>query len=209
MVVKKKSANSKIWLQAHFKDQYVVQAKKINYVLVLGLNLMKYKKINKILYSCITVVDLGAAPGSWSQYVSTKIGSKGRIIACDILPMHPLLGVNFVQGDFCNNEVFNTIKSVVGNKKVQVILSDIAPNISGLPAVDIPKSIYLVERALQMCQDILIPGGSFIVKVFHGEGFDDLMLKILSLFNQVKIFKPYASSSSSREIYLVAKERKI
>ncbi|CAK8743870.1 Ribosomal RNA large subunit methyltransferase E [Sodalis praecaptivus] len=157
----------------------------------------------------MTVVDLGAAPGGWSQYVATQIGGKGRIIACDILPMDPMVGVDFLQGDFRDPLVLQALLERLGEQKVQVVLSDMAPNMSGTPAVDIPKSMYLVELALDMCRDVLAPGGSFLVKVFQGEGFDEYLREIRSLFTKVKIRKPDASRARSREVYIVATGCKI
>lgn len=152
----------------------------------------------------MTVVDLGAAPGGWSQYVVQQIGTKGRVIACDILPMDPIVGVDFLQGDFREESVIKALLERVGDQKVQVVMSDMAPNMSGTPAVDIPRSMYLVELALEMCRDILAPGGSFVVKVFQGDGFDEYLREIRSLFTKVKIRKPDASRSRSREVYIVA-----
>lgn len=157
----------------------------------------------------MTVVDLGAAPGGWSQYVVQQLGNKGRIIACDLLPMDPIVGVDFLQGDFRDELVLKALLDRVGENKVQVVMSDMAPNMSGTPAVDIPRSMYLVELALDMCRDVLAPGGSFIVKVFQGEGFDEYLGQIRSLFTKVKVRKPDASRSRSREVYIVATGRKL
>ncbi|AFP84882.1 23S rRNA methylase [secondary endosymbiont of Ctenarytaina eucalypti] len=157
----------------------------------------------------MTVVDLGAAPGSWSQYVATKIGIKGSIIACDILPIAPIPGVEVVSGDFRSPLVLQALIERVGERKVEVVLSDMSPNMSGKPLVDIPASMYLVELALDMCRDVLAPGGSFLVKVFQGEGFDSYLQEIRSLFAKVKIRKPDASRGRAREVYIVATGRKI
>lgn len=157
----------------------------------------------------MTVVDLGAAPGGWSQYVVTQIGNSGRVIACDILPMDPIVGVDFLQGDFRDELVLKALTERVGEDKVQVVMSDMAPNMSGTPSVDIPRSMYLVELALEMAKDVLAPGGSFLVKVFQGEGFDEYLTQIRSLFTKVKIRKPDASRARSREVYIVATGRKL
>ena len=156
----------------------------------------------------MTVVDLGAAPGGWSQYVASVIGNKGRIIACDLLPMDPIVGVDFLQGDFRDEAVLNALLARVGEDKVQVVMSDMAPNMSGQPAVDIPRAMYLVELALDMCRDVLAPNGSFIVKVFQGEGFEQYLKAIREMFKVVKIRKPQASRARSREVYIVATGRK-
>ena len=152
----------------------------------------------------MTVVDLGAAPGGWSQYVVSQIGGSGRVIACDILEMDPIVGVDFLQGDFRDENVLATLLERVGEGKVDVVMSDMAPNFSGMPAVDIPRAMYLVELALDMCKQVLAPKGSFVVKVFQGEGFDDYLREIRALFSVVKVRKPEASRDRSREVYIVA-----
>ncbi|MNO96208.1 Ribosomal RNA large subunit methyltransferase E [compost metagenome] len=156
----------------------------------------------------MTVVDLGAAPGGWSQYAVTQIGGTGRIIACDLLPMDPIVGVDFLQGDFRDELVLKALLERVGDSKVQVVMSDMAPNMCGTPAVDIPRSMYLVELALEMSRDVLAPGGSFLVKVFQGEGFEEYLKEIRSLFTKVKVRKPDSSRARSREVYIVATGRK-
>ncbi len=136
----------------------------------------------------------------WSQYVVTQIGGKGRIIACDLLPMDPIVGVDFLQGDFRDELVMKALLERVGDSKVQVVMSDMAPNMSGTPAVDIPRAMYLVELALEMCRDVLAPGGSFVVKVFQGEGFDEYLRK-RSLFTKVKVRKPDSSCTFAGSVY--------
>ena len=149
-------------------------------------------------------MDLGAAPGGWSQYVVSQIGGRGRVIACDILEMDPIVGVDFLQGDFRDENVLATLLERVGEGKVDVVMSDMAPNFSGMPAVDIPRAMYLVELALDMCKQVLAPKGSFVVKVFQGEGFDEYLREIRALFSVVKVRKPEASRDRSREVYIVA-----
>ncbi|MGK3685926.1 23S rRNA (uridine(2552)-2'-O)-methyltransferase RlmE, partial [Escherichia coli] len=144
---------------------------------------------------------------SWNKVV-TQIGGKGRIIACDLLPMDPIVGVDFLQGDFRDELVMKALLERVGDSKVQVVMSDMAPNMSGTPAVDIPRAMYLVELALEMCRDVLAPGGSFVVKVFQGGGFDEYLREIRSLFTKVKVRKPDSSRARSREVYIVATGRK-
>ncbi|AHF73546.1 Cell division protein FtsJ / Ribosomal RNA large subunit methyltransferase E [Candidatus Sodalis pierantonius str. SOPE] len=209
MATKKRSASSSRWLQEHFSDKYVQQAQKKGLRSRAWFKLDEIQQSDKLFRPGMTVVDLGAAPGGWSQYVATQIGGKGRIIACDILPMDPMVGVDFLQGDFRDPLVLQALLERVGEQKVLVVLSDMAPNMSGTPAVDIPKSMYLVELALDMCRDVLTPGGSFLVKVFQGEGFDEYLREIRSLFTKVKIRKPDASRARSREVYIVATGRKI
>ena len=137
--------------------------------------------------------DLGAAPGWLSQYVVTQIGGKGRIIACNLYLWILIVGVDFLQGDFRDELVMKALLERVGDSKIQVVMSDMAPNMSGTPAVDIPRAMYLVELALEMCRDVLAPGGSFVVKVFQGEGFDEYLREIRSLFTKVKVRKPDSS----------------
>ncbi|EOW0743382.1 TPA: 23S rRNA (uridine(2552)-2'-O)-methyltransferase RlmE [Proteus mirabilis] len=209
MANKKRSASSSRWLQEHFSDKYVQQAKKKGFRSRAWFKLEEIQQSDNIFKPGVTVVDLGAAPGGWSQYVVQQLGNKGRIIACDLLPMDPIVGVDFLQGDFRDELVLKALLDRVGDNKVQVVMSDMAPNMSGTPAVDIPRSMYLVELALDMCRDVLAPGGSFIVKVFQGEGFDEYLGQIRSLFTKVKVRKPDASRSRSREVYIVATGRKL
>lgn len=197
MANKKRSASSSRWLQEHFSDKYVQQAKKKGFRSRAWFKLEEIQQSDNIFKPGMTVVDLGAAPGGWSQYVVQQLGNKGRIIACDLLPMDPIVGVDFLQGDFRDELVLKALLDRVGDNKVQVVMSDMAPNMSGTPAVDIPRSMYLVELALDMCRDVLAPGGSFIVKVFQGEGFDEYLGQIRSLFTKVKVRKPDASRSRS------------
>ncbi len=209
MANKKRSASSSRWLQEHFSDKYVQQAKKKGFRSRAWFKLEEIQQSDNIFKPGMTVVDLGAAPGGWSQYVVQQLGNKGRIIACDLLPMDPIVGVDFLQGDFRDELVLKALLDRVGDNKVQVVMSDMAPNMSGTPAVDIPRSMYLVELALDMCRDVLAPRGSFIVKVFQGEGFDEYLGQIRSLFTKVKVRKPDASRSRSREVYIVATGRKL
>lgn len=205
---KKRSASSTRWLNEHFKDRFVQQAQKKGLRSRAWFKLEEIQSTDKLFKPGMTVIDLGAAPGGWSQYVASLIGDKGRIIACDLLPMDPIVGVDFLQGDFRDDEVINTLLERVGEDKVQVIMSDMAPNMSGQPAVDIPKAMYLVELALDMCRNILSENGSFIVKVFQGEGFEAYLKSVREMFRVVKIRKPEASRARSREVYIVATGRK-
>ncbi|AYA41310.1 23S rRNA (uridine(2552)-2'-O)-methyltransferase RlmE [Xenorhabdus nematophila] len=209
MANKKRSASSSRWLQEHFSDKYVLQAQKKGLRSRAWFKLDEIQQSDKIFKPGMTVVDLGAAPGGWSQYVVSQIGNSGRVIACDLLPMDPIVGVDFLQGDFRDELVLKTLLERVGDNKVQVVMSDMAPNMSGTPAVDIPRSMYLIELALDMCRDVLAPGGSFIVKVFQGEGFDEYLREIRSLFAKIKIRKPEASRARSREVYIVATGLKV
>lgn len=206
---KKRSASSINWLQEHFRDKYVQQAHKKGLHSRSWFKLEEMHQRDKLFKRGITVLDLGAAPGGWSQYAIQQIGSRGHIIACDLLPITPIIGVDFLQGDFCDEAVMKALLERIGTQKVQVVMSDMAPNISGIPAIDIPRSMYLVELALKTCLDVLAPGGSFVVKVFQGDGFDEYLREIRSLFTKMKIRKPDASRLRSREVYIVATGRKL
>lgn len=201
---KKRSASSTRWLNEHFKDKFVQQAHKQKLRSRAYFKLDEIQKTDKLFRPNMTVVDLGAAPGGWSQYVVTQIGERGRVIACDILDMDPIVGVDFLQGDFREEKVLNTLLEKIGDDKVDVVMSDMAPNFSGMPSVDIPRAMYLVELALDMCKQVLASQGSFVVKVFQGEGFDEYLREIRSLFKTVKVRKPEASRDRSREVYIVA-----
>ncbi|WP_220778148.1 23S rRNA (uridine(2552)-2'-O)-methyltransferase RlmE, partial [Shewanella hafniensis] len=152
----------------------------------------------------MTVVDLGAAPGGWSQVAGKLAGDNGKVIACDILPMDPIVGVDFLQGDFREEKVLDALLTRVGDAKVDVVLSDMAPNMSGTGGVDQPRAMYLVELALDMCHQVLAPNGCFAVKVFQGEGFEEYMKSVREAFKTVKTRKPDSSRPRSREVYLVA-----
>lgn len=206
---KKRSASSNRWLQEHFNDHYVKQAHKQGLRSRAWFKLEELQQSDKLLKPGMMVVDLGAAPGSWSQYAVKQIGHNGHVIACDILPMDSIVGVDFLQGDFRDEAVFNQLMTLIGDRKVDVVLSDMAPNMSGMKAVDIPRAMYLIELALEMCQQVLKENGSFVVKVFQGSGFDDYVKQLRQLFKVVKIRKPDASRARSREVYIVATGRKI
>jgi len=150
-------------------------------------------------------VDLGSAPGSWSQYITGKLNGKARIVAVDLLAMDALPEVEFVQGDFLDDEVFGQLLESVGGAGADLVLSDMAPNISGTKAVDQPRSMYLVELALDMARKVLKPGGGFVCKVFQGEGFDEFVRDTRNSFERVRVIKPEASRAGSREVYLVAR----
>jgi len=153
----------------------------------------------------MTVVDLGAAPGGWSQVVAKLVGANGMVLASDILPMDNLEDVTFIQGDFTENEVLEQLLATLDDRLVDVVISDMAPNMSGIPDVDQPRAMHLVELALDMAQQVLRPGGAFVCKVFHGEGFDNWMKECRLHFDKVVTRKPDASRSRSREVYLIGR----
>lgn len=209
MANKKRSTSSSRWLQEHFSDKYVIQAHKKGFRSRAWFKLDEIQQTAKIFKPGMTVVDLGAAPGGWSQYAASKVGQTGQVVACDLLLMDHIVGVDFLQGDLRDEQVLKALLECVGDKKVQIVMSDMAPNMSGTPVVDIPRSMYLVELALDICRSVLATGGSFIVKVFQGEGFNKYLREICSLFLKVKIRKPDASRSRSCEVYIVATGYKI
>ncbi|MFD1007797.1 MULTISPECIES: 23S rRNA (uridine(2552)-2'-O)-methyltransferase RlmE [Oceanisphaera] len=204
MANKKRSGSSTRWLQEHFNDKYVQEAHKRGLRSRAVFKLEELQGRDRLLKQGMTVVDLGAAPGGWSQYCVEQVGQKGQVIACDLLPMDAIAGVDFLQGDFRDEAVLNALLERVGEDKVDVLLSDMAPNMSGTREVDQPKSMYLVELALDMCRQVLTPKGSFVVKVFQGAGFDEFLLEVRRSFSSVRVRKPDSSRPRSREVYIVA-----
>ncbi|AWK82710.1 TPA: 23S rRNA (uridine(2552)-2'-O)-methyltransferase RlmE [Photobacterium damselae] len=204
MSKKKHSGSSGRWLKEHFDDKYVLEAQKKGYRSRALFKIEEIQQKDKLLKPGMTVVDLGAAPGGWSQYAAGVVGDDGQVIACDILPMDPLPGVSFLQGDFREEAVLDALLERIQPDMVDVVLSDMAPNMSGNLASDQPRAMYLVELALDMCRQVLAPNGSFAVKVFQGEGFDQYLADIRSMFKVVKIRKPDSSRDRSREVYIVA-----
>ncbi|KXF79679.1 23S rRNA (uridine(2552)-2'-O)-methyltransferase RlmE [Enterovibrio coralii] len=204
MSKKKHSASSGRWLKEHFDDKYVLEAQKKGYRSRAIFKLEEIQGKDKLLKPGMTIVDLGAAPGGWSQYAADQVGDEGQVIACDILPMDSLPGVSFLQGDFREEAVLNALLDRIQPDMVDVVMSDMAPNMSGNLASDQPRAMYLVELALDMCREVLAPNGAFIVKVFQGEGFDQYLAEVRSMFKAVKIRKPDSSRARSREVYIVA-----
>ncbi|SIN72465.1 23S rRNA (uridine(2552)-2'-O)-methyltransferase RlmE [Salinivibrio sp. ES.052] len=204
MANKKHSASSGRWLKEHFDDKYVHEAQKKGYRSRAIFKLEEIQQKDRILKPGMTVVDLGAAPGGWSQYAATQVGDEGQVIACDILPMDSMPGVSFLQGDFREQTVLEALLDRIQPNMVDVVMSDMAPNMSGNQAADQPRAMYLVELALDMCREVLGPKGCFVVKVFQGEGFDQYLAEVRKMFTAVKIRKPDSSRARSREVYIVA-----
>lgn len=204
MTKKKHTASSKRWLDEHFNDHYVQQAQQRGLRSRAVFKIEEIQQKDKIIRSGDTVVDLGAAPGGWSQYATEVVGEEGRVIACDILPMDPIAGVEFLQGDFREDSVLEALLDRIADTQVQVVMSDMAPNMSGNIGVDIPRAMYLVELALDMCHQVLAPNGCFVVKVFMGEGYEEYLKAVRQAFKTVKTRKPDSSRDRSREVYLVA-----
>ncbi len=202
----KKRSSSKAWLKEHRDDPYVQLAQKEGYRSRACYKLKELQDKDRLLRPGMTVVDLGSAPGGWSQVAVEHVGERGRVVASDILPMDSLADVEFIQGDFTEDAVFERILAALDGSAVDVVISDMAPNMSGVNAVDQPRSMYLVELALDMARQVLAPGGSFVAKVFQGEGFDELIRDARVSFGKVLTRKPAASRPRSREVYLVARE---
>lgn len=200
-----RSKSSNRWLDEHVNDPYVKKAQIDGYRARAAYKLIELNEKDKLIRPGMLVMDLGSAPGSWSQIAGRLVGVKGRVIASDILPMDSLEHVDFIQGDFTEESVFNQIMETIGDRRVDVVISDMAPNISGVDAVDQASSIYLVELALDMARRVLKPKGDFVAKVFQGEGSDDYIKDVRTSFEKVMIRKPDASRPRSREVYVVAK----
>jgi 23S rRNA (uridine2552-2'-O)-methyltransferase len=200
----RKKSSSRAWLKEHRNDPYVQQAQKEGYRSRACYKLLEIQEKDRLIQPGFTVVDLGAAPGGWSQVAARLVGHRGRVIASDILPMDSLENVEFIQGDFSEESVLAAILEAIGEAGADLVISDMAPNMSGMAAVDQPRSMYLVELALDLARQVLKPGGAFLSKVFQGEGFDDLVRDARSSFDRVLTRKPAASRPRSREVYLLA-----
>ncbi|OHZ02853.1 23S rRNA methyltransferase [Salinicola sp. MIT1003] len=191
-------------MKEHFDDRYVQQSWKDGYRSRASYKLLELDERDKLLRTGMTVIDLGAAPGGWSQIAAEKVGSEGLVIASDILEMDALAGVSFIHGDFTEESVLESILAELGGRPVDLVLSDMAPNMSGMAAIDQPQAMYLVELALDLAKQTLSPGGHFLAKVFQGEGFDDYLRDLRGSFRKVVTRKPEASRARSREVYLLA-----
>lgn len=200
-----RSKSSNRWLQEHFNDAYVKRAQQEGYRSRAVFKLLEIQDKDNLLRPGMTVVDLGAAPGGWSEAAVRLVGDRGRVVALDILPMDAIAGVEFIQGDFREDEVLARLMECVGNRPVDLVMSDMAPNISGTKAVDQPRAMYLAELALDLARRVLAPGGDFLVKVFQGEDFDSYLREVRGSFGKVMIRKPKASRPRSREVYLLAR----
>ena len=202
----KPRSSSGSWLSRQERDPYVQQARRDGWRSRAVYKLEQIDQKEKILRPDMVCVDLGSAPGSWSQYVTAKLKGRVRIVAVDLLPMDALQGVEFIQGDCNDDEVLQRVLQAVGDVGADLVMSDIAPNISGMRAVDQPRSMTLVELALDMVRTVLKLRGSFICKVFQGAGIDEFVADVRNSFESVRVLKPRASRASSREVYLVARK---
>ena len=201
----KRSKSSSRWLNEHVNDPYVKRAQKDGYRSRASYKLLELNEKDKLIRPGMLVMDLGSAPGGWSQVAGKIVGDHGRVIASDILPMDPLDNVDFIQGDFTEDSVFQQILGALDGRQPDLIISDIAPNISGVAVADQASSMYLVELTLDMVRQVLKPGGNYAVKVFQGEGSEAFLKDVRSSFEKVMVRKPEASRPRSREVYLVAK----
>jgi 23S rRNA (uridine2552-2'-O)-methyltransferase len=200
-----RSKTSQGWLKEHFNDPYVKMAQKDGYRSRASYKLLEIQEKDRILRPGHTVVDLGAAPGGWSQVTSRVIGDKGRLIASDILEMDSIPDVTFVQGDFTDDAVFAQILEAIGEPPVDLVICDMAPNMSGVRESDQPRAMYLCELALDLSTRVLRPGGDFLIKIFQGEGFDEYHKQMRQLFDKVQMRKPLSSRGRSREQYMLAR----
>ena len=203
-----KKGNSRRWMHEHLSDEFVKRAQKEGYRSRAVYKLLEIIEKNKIIQKGDIVLDLGAAPGGWSQVAAKFVGNKGKVIASDILPIEEINDVIFLQGDFTEQSIYDDLIKLTGESKVNVVLSDMAPNMSGQLSVDQPKSMHLAELAIDMAIKTLDFNGSFIVKVFQGEGFDAFVQTARKSFKKVSVLKPKASRPRSKEVYLWASQLK-
>ncbi|MDA7441602.1 23S rRNA (uridine(2552)-2'-O)-methyltransferase RlmE [Candidatus Pseudothioglobus singularis] len=203
-----KKGSSRRWMHEHLSDEFVKKAQKEGYRSRAVYKLLEIVEKKAIIKNGDKILDLGAAPGGWSQVAAKLVGSQGKVIASDILPIELIDGVDFLQGDFTEQSVYDDLLVMTDGAKVDVVLSDMAPNMSGQLSVDQPKSMYLAELAIEMAIKTLNPGGSFVVKVFQGDGFDVFVQNAKKAFKKVSVIKPKASRPRSKEVYLLASQLK-
>jgi len=204
-----KSKSSKRWLAEHFDDPYVKMAQQQGLRSRSAFKLVELQEKYQLVRPGMTVVDLGAAPGGWCQVVRPLVGESGRILGLDILEMESITGVDFIQGDFTEDEPLQELEAALDGRKVDLVLSDMAPNMSGMAAIDQAKAMYLAELALEFVREHLKHGGDYVVKLFQGADFDGYVREVRSLFEKVQVRKPKASRPRSREVYLLARGRKV
>lgn len=204
----KRSKTSKSWMQEHVNDTFVQRAKADGLRSRAAYKLLEIDDKDHLLRPGIAVADLGAAPGSWCQVAARRVGPGGRVFALDLLPVDPLEGVEFLQGDFSDDEVLANFERQLGGRKLDLVLSDIAPNMSGIPSADQARSIYLAELVLEFAREHLAPGGKMLIKVFQGAGFNEYRNQMASVFASVAVRKPKASRDRSPEVYLLGDKRR-
>lgn len=199
----KPTKTSKQWMREHINDPYVQQAQKDGYRSRAAYKLLEIDERDLLIKTGMIVVDLGATPGGWSQVAANKVGDKGKIIALDLLPLTPLPRVEFIQGDFREDNVLAQLEEKLGGRQIELVISDMAPNISGIDLSDQARSIHLAELALEFAVQHLKPGGAFLVKVFQGVGFEDYVKTMRKHFDRVASRKPKASRDRSSEVYML------
>jgi 23S rRNA (uridine2552-2'-O)-methyltransferase len=204
-----KSKSSGRWLSEHFDDYYVKMAQKKGFRSRSAFKLMELQEKYCLVKPGMVLVDLGAAPGGWCQVVRPLVGDSGKVLALDILEMEPLAGVEIILGDFTEDETLRALESALNGQQVDLVLSDMAPNMSGMSTIDQAKAMYLAELALEFVRSHLKPGGDFVVKLFQGTDFDVYVREVRSLFGKVQVRKPKASRPRSREVYLLARDRQV
>ena len=200
-----RSKSSSRWMQEHFEDEYVKMAQIQGYRSRAVFKLKEIQEKDSLIKPGMNIIDLGAAPGGWSQLARELMGKKDKLIALDILPMESIDNVDFIQGDFREEAVLNLLYEILDQAPVSLVMSDMAPNMSGNRAVDQPRAVYLAELALDTAKAVLSKNGSFLVKLFHGEGFETYYQDVQSHFTKVIIRKPKASRPRSNEVYILAK----
>ena len=203
-----RSKSSAGWLKEHFDDPYVLKAKQEGWRSRAVYKLQEIDDKDRLFKPGMCVVDLGAAPGGWSQWTTHKVGANGEVFALDILPVEPFAGVTFIQGDFREDEVYEGLLNALDGRDVDVVMSDMAPNMSGNKGVDIPRAMYLVELCVDLADQVLKKDGDLLMKVFQGEGYNELMNNLKSKYTKVITRKPDASRARSKEIYLLARGKK-
>ncbi len=202
---KKRTPSSSRWLKEHFDDEYVLRARKEGWRSRAIYKLSEIDEKDRLFKPGMTIVDLGAAPGGWSQYAMHKVGHSGRVIALDILPMNSIAGVDILEGDFREETVLKELEAVLGGREIDVVISDMAPNTSGIKGIDQPRMMYLLDLAFDFAYHHLKPNGDFLMKIFQGEGFEEYLKQLRENFTKVLTRKPDASRARSAEIYLLAR----
>ena len=205
----KKKSSSRAWLKEHHDDPFVQRAQREGYRSRAVYKLIEINEKDRLIQPGMSVLDLGSAPGGWSQVAGVLVGDSGRVLASDILPMDHLPNVTFIQGDFTEQETYDQLMQALSGRRLDVVISDMSPNMSGLAAVDQPRAMYLVELATDLALRALSPGGAMLTKVFQGEGFEEWFRQIRERFERVITRKPSASRPRSREVYVVATVLKV
>lgn len=203
-----RSKSSASWLKEHFDDYYVNKAKQDGWRSRAIYKLQEIDEKDRLFQKGMTVIDLGAAPGGWSQWTTQRVGESGGVFALDILPVEPFAGVTFIQGDFQEDSVYQALLAALDGREVDLVMSDMAPNMTGNKGVDIPRAMYLVELCVELAEQVLKPDGDLLMKVFQGEGYEALLNRLRTDYTKVFTRKPKASRPRSKEIYVLARGKK-